>query len=208
MHLHATCVKLEPYLCINQLGQDVMQDSSTTTEQTTAWDSGAVSEFYTGDTDILVVDRQPLDNLGAIVEAGRIHEFVAPVNRETAGFEVRGGLSELKLKSPELAADLINLVNSFLDQFDLKEAKLRIEMTRSQSCPKFHCDNLDVRLVTTYFGPTTQYQRAGDSTIHSASLGGLVFLKGHKNPSCRDTVHHRSPEVPSGERRLCVAIDY
>ena len=44
--------------------------------------------------------------------------------------------------------------------------------------------------------------------FHAARLGGLVFLKGHGHPNHRDTVHHRSPDVPVGEKRLCVAIDY
>jgi len=177
--------------------------NSPATDQTTAWNTEAVSEFVTGDADVLVLDRQPLDKLAPVIEAARVHEFTAPVSRETAGFEVRGGLRELRLKSPELTADLISLVNTFLDQFDLKEARLRIEITRSQSCPKFHCDNVNVRVVTTFVGPTTEYQHAGESTVHSVSLGGLVFLTNY-----RDSVHHRSPEVSADERRLCVAIDY
>lgn len=183
--------------------------SSTTKEQMTAWDTAAVSEFVVaGDTDALVLDRQPLEGLDAAVAAGRIGEYLAPVDRLRVGFEVRCGLRELRLKSRELSGDLIHLVDTFLDQFDLEEARLRIEITRTQSCPKFHCDNLNVRLVTTYLGPTTEYQYAGENKTHIASLGGLVFLKGHKHPTFGDTVHHRSPEVPAGERRLCVAIDY
>ena len=103
---------------------------------------------------------------------------------------------------------VIDLVTAFLDQFDLQQARLRIEITRTQSCPKFHSDNVHIRLVTTYLGPTTEYQYAGTNEIHTAPLGGLVFLKGHGHPNHRDTVHHRSPEVPVGEKRLCVAIDY
>ncbi len=186
----------------------MMQNSSATTEQITAWDKGAVSEFATGQADVLVLNREPLENLGPIVETGRVHEFVAPVSRQTVGFEVRSGLGELRMKSPELTTDIISLASSFLDQFGLQEARLRIELTRTQSCPKFHCDNVHVRLVTTYVGPGTEYQYSGDTQIHSVSPGGLIFLKGHKNAGCRDTVHHRSPEVSADQRRLCVAIDF
>ena len=186
-----------------------MQSPSTTKEQITAWDTVAVTEFAASKgTDVLVLDRRPLDGLGAAVESARIHEYFAPVRRERIGFEVRSGLRELRLTSPELSEDLIKMANTFLDQFDLEEARLRIEITRTQSCPKFHSDNVNVRLVTTYLGPTTEYQYAGDSATHIAPLGGLVFLKGHKHPTFGDTVHHRSPEVPAGQRRLCVAIDY
>ena len=173
----------------------------------TGWDNRTVSDFSKGDLDILILERPLLDDLSAAVEAGRVHEFLAPVCRDKVGFEVRGGLAELRIKSRYLASDLIDLVTAFLDQFDLQQARLRIEITRTQSCPKFHSDNVHMRLVTTYLGPTTEYQYAGTNEIHTAPLGGLVFLKGHCHPNHRDTVHHRSPEVPVGEKRLCVAID-
>lgn len=181
---------------------------SASTQPTTAWDKGAVTEFADGEADILVLRRHALDDLASAVQAGRVHEYLAPVCRQNVGFEVRSGLGELRLKSSELETDLISLVTSFLNQFDLEEARLRIEITQTQSCPKFHCDHVHVRLVTTYFGPTTEYQFAGESTAYVAPLGGLVFLKGHRYPTHRDSVHHRSPKVPAGEKRLCVAIDY
>lgn len=181
---------------------------STTTEPIIGWDSGAIAAFAAGGSDILVLARSPLADLGPAVHGGRVHEYFAPVQRQNVAFEVRAGLGELRLESHALAADLISLVNSFLDQFSLRQARLRVEITQSQSCPKFHCDNVHVRLVTTYVGPTTEYQRAGEATTHAAPLHGLVFLKGHKHPSHRDSIHHRSPEIPAGEKRLCVAIDY
>ena len=178
-------------------------------EKASAWDKESVSKFYDGHDDILVLDRSTLIALDpAVVAAGRIHEFQAPVDRQRAGFEVRSGLKEGRLNSSERSTDIIRVVNAFLDQFELPEAKLRIELTQTQSCPKFHSDNLDVRLVTTYFGPTTEFQQVGENTVRIAPLGGLVFLKGRQHPAFRDTVHHRSPEVPAGQRRLCVAIDY
>ena len=185
-----------------------MQNLSTTTDKTTAWDHVAVADFAAGNADILVLERAPIDNLEAAIEASRIHEYRAPIHRENIGFEVRSGLAELRLKSPELATDLIGVATSFLDQFNLEEANLRIEVTQSQPCPKFHCDNVHIRLVTTYFGSTTEYQNAGDNTVHVAPLSGLVFLKGHRHPTCNDTVHHRSPEMRDGERRMCLVIDY
>lgn len=180
----------------------------TTANLITAWDDESIKSFAEGDDDVFVFTRTPLEGLGEAVLAGRVHEYIAPVRRDRVGFEVRGGLGELRLKSRELADDLITLVQSFLDQFDLPEARLRIEITRSQSCPKFHSDNVHVRLVTTYVGPTTEYQKAGDDTTLVAPLGGLVFLKGHRHPTHRDAVHHRSPVVPNDVKRLCVAIDY
>ncbi|MEM8679255.1 MAG: DUF1826 domain-containing protein [Planctomycetota bacterium] len=181
----------------------------TTTAPITAWDTEVVTEFATtANDDILVLARDPRVSLGPAVEAARVHEYLVPVDRDNVAFEVRAGLGELRINSFELANDLIDLVNSFLDQFGLQQARLRVEVTRSQSCPKFHCDNVHVRLVTTYVGPTTEYQYAGESATHVAPLFGLVFLKGHRHPNHQDRVHHRSPEVPLGEKRLCVAIDF
>lgn len=184
-----------------------MQDAPAT-KKTAAWDTSVVSDFAKGHADILVLNRQSMDNLGPIVDAGRVHEYQAPVSKEKAGYEIRGGLRELCLKSRELEADLIGLVHSFLDQFELEQAKLRIEIVRTRSCPKFHCDNVNVRMVTTYVGPCTEYQFSGETKIHTAPVGGLVFLKGHQNPTCQDTVHHRSPDVSPDQRRLFVAIDF
>ena len=181
---------------------------STTKQPITIWDSEVVSTFATGGDDILALSRNPLMSLGPAVQAGRVQEYLTPFRRENAGFEVRSGLGELRIKSPELAEDLCSLMLAFLDQFDLEEARMRVEITQTQSCPKFHCDYVHVRLVSTYLGPTTEYQHAGESATHVAPLGGLVFLKGHRNPTHQNSVHHRSPEVPVGDKRLCVAIDY
>lgn len=181
---------------------------SATTEPVAAWDAEAVSEFAAGGADILVLKRHQLDHLGPAVQAGRIHEYLAPVRPQKVAREIRAGLGEFRIRSPALASDLINLATSFLAQFDLPEARLRVEITRSQACPKFHSDNIHVRLVTTYVGPTTEYQYAGESVTHVAPLHGLVFLKGSRHPTYQDTVLHRSPEVPAGVKRLCVAIDY
>lgn len=43
--------------------------------------------------------------------------------------------------------------------------------------------------------------------IQRAKQGSLVFLKGHRHPTHRDSVHHRSPAIPHGGRRLCLVLD-
>ena len=102
----------------------------------------------------------------------------------------------------------IALSRDFLAQFGVEEASLRVEVVDKQACPKFHCDNVRVRLVTTYHGPATEYVRADEpDLVRSAPLFALVFLKGHQHPNHADAVHHRSPGVPPGEKRLCVILD-
>ena len=173
-----------------------------------SWDSDVVAEFANGDDDILVVARRPVARVHDVVDAGRMHEYWAMVGRDNVARELRFGMKELRLRSNELAADIADLVTSFLDQFDIEHAKIRLEITRTQSCPNFHCDNEHVRLVTTYTGPTTEYQHAGENTILTAPLYGLVFLKGRRHPTHSNSVYHRSPNVPDGEKRLFLAIDY
>jgi hypothetical protein len=173
-----------------------------------AWDREQVQAFDAGKEDILVLARSLLEGIATAVSAGAVAEFRATFRQRNAPKLVGEGLQALRIDSPALAADITELARSFLDQFGIRKANLRIEMVRTQSCPKFHCDNVRVRLVTTYLGPTTEYQHAGDETVHAAPLYALVFLKGHKHPTHQDGVRHRSPEVPVGEKRLCVVIDY
>jgi hypothetical protein len=110
---------------------------------------------------------------------------------------------------PDLADDIAGLAESFLGYFGIGAANLRVEVVDRTSCPKFHCDTLNVRMITTYTGPTTQYIfRDNPDQIHDAPLGALVFLKGHTHPQFKDKVHHRSPPVSSGQKRLCVVLDY
>jgi len=187
--------------------QSFVAQPTSGTDQS-AWDSKTVAEFTEGPADILVLRRNAPSDFAEEVQAARVHEYLAPITREKAGFEIRAGLGELRLKSAALEEDLTKLVNAFLDQFELEKARLRIEITQTQSCPKFHSDHVNVRLVTTYLGQTTEYQFSGESSAYVAPLGGLVFLKGKNHPTHSDSVHHRSPEVPIGQKRLCVAIDY
>lgn len=189
------------------LGRTTLMPSATT-DSTSVWDSTAVSAFAKGNDDVLIVERRPLAGLEAAVQSARVHECYVAIKRENAASEVRAALREIRIKSSELEEDMIKVVNSFFDQFHVAKANLRVEILLTQPCPNFHCDNVHVRLVTTYFGPTTEYQYAGEGTTRSAPLCGFVFLKGHRHPTHRDTVHHRSPEICDGDKRLCMAIDY
>ncbi len=174
----------------------------------TAWLPESVAAFAFGGDDILVLDRVPPQIDVVEILAGRIHEYRASVTRNTVDEHVACGLAELGIECSVLKRDIAELAQSFLVQFQLRTLRLRIEIANIQSCPKFHCDNVNIRLVTTYYGPTTEYQFVGDQLVHTAPLYGLVFLKGHKHQTHRDLVLHRSPEVPAGTKRLCVVIDF
>lgn len=173
-----------------------------------AWDGAEVAAFDLGREDILVVQRPPLLGIADAVATARVHGNKSVVTPASAKARAAESLDALRIECPVLAEDIAALSRSFLAQFGVEEASLRVEVVDKQSCPKFHCDNVRVRLVTTYHGPTTEYVRAdAPDLVRAAPLFALVFLKGHQHPNHADAVHHRSPGVPPGGRRLCVILD-
>lgn len=172
-----------------------------------AWDRAALLELKTGVQDIGVVDRASFPQPTEAIQQSPVTDFRARIARTTAAGKVATGLRQLRLIDAELQADIVRIALTFLEDFERRMANLRIEVVDTQACPKFHCDNVYVRLVTTYVGPATEYQFVGESAIQRAKPGSLVFLKGHQHPTHRDSVHHRSPAIPHGARRLCVVLD-
>lgn len=174
----------------------------------TAWEREVVATFDRGRQDILIVERPPVQGISEVLATARLQSWRSMVTAASADERVAAALDALRITSPVLAEDIVALSRSFLAQFGVDEASLRVEVVNKQSCPKFHCDNVRVRLVTTYHGPTTEYVHAADSqTIRAAPLFALVFLKGCQHPGHANSVHHRSPEVPPGSKRLCVILD-
>jgi len=172
-----------------------------------AWDMAELIELKTGPQDICVLDRQGFPQPTEAIGQASVTDFRTRIARTTAAGKVAAGLRHLRLVDAELQADIVRIAVSFLQAFERRTANLRLEIVDTQSCPKFHCDNVYVRLVTTYVGPATEYQFVGEPAIHRAGQGSLVFLKGHQHPTHRDSVHHRSPAIPAGGRRLCVVLD-
>ncbi len=182
----------------------------TSTQQRTvalAWDMAELLELKTGPQDILVLDRKSFPRTSEAIQQSPVTDFRTRIARTTAASKVAAALRQLRLVDAELQEDIEQIALTFLQAFELRTANLRIEIVDTQSCPKFHCDNVYVRLVTTYVGPATEYQMVGESAIQRAKQGSLVFLKGHRHPTHRDSVHHRSPAIPHGGRRLCLVLD-
>ena len=176
--------------------------------QVTAWDSETLSSFDKSRKDILVIDRPPIPGLPSAMRAARVLNQRARVMASEVGPFVAEAVTYLHIDCPALIDDITELTRSFLAQFKLSTASLRIEVVTVASCPKFHCDNLLIRLVTTYHGPATEFIHVDrPDRIEQVRAGALVFLKGRAHPSHADEVHHRSPVVPYGEKRLCVVLD-
>jgi len=185
-----------------------MMPMMSTESLVTLWPQPTISLFDQWNEDILVVARPPIPDVAVAMVAARVHDWRAVVCGADVETHVSEAMADLNLKCPSVAADIVAVTRSFLVQFGEAEASLRIEVVDRASCPKFHCDNVRIRFVTTYHGPGTEYVHANNpSDIRQATTGAMVFLKGHKHPKHKDTVHHRSPAVTVGQKRLCVVLD-
>ena len=174
----------------------------------TAWDRHAVAAFDRSADDILVVERPPIRGLASAVASARVHDYRSVVTPGDADARAAESLAAIRLDCPALAADIAGLARSFLTHFGVTEASLRVELVDKTSCPKFHCDNVHVRLVATYHGPGTEYVFVSEpEVVRAAPTSALVFLKGHRHPAHADAVLHRSPPVPPEEKRLCAVLD-
>ena len=173
------------------------------------WNVEDVRDFDESESDILLLETPTLNSIAQIIADAQLGEGRSPMSKNQAGEFIRRVLSKLNLDHAELTEDMTATFQNFLQQFRLKEANLLIECTNRRNCPLFHCDNLHVRMVKTYFGPTTEYiHDAAPEVICTAPIGAMVFLKGRRHRNHADSVHHRSPEIPAGSKRLCLIIDF
>ncbi len=133
--------------------------------------------------------------------------------------------------SPErdaLAGDLAALVARFTALCGVKRPHAHLEVLEDDGCRRFHCDYVGLRLLTTYFGPGTEWlpddavvrealapsevspgeangaivrDRAG---IRRARPGDVLVLKGESWPgnAGRGAVHRSPPVAATGSRRL------
>lgn len=132
-----------------------------------------------------------------------------------------------------LAADLAFLTALCVDLLDCDRVGLRVEITDSATCPRFHVDRTGLRLLCTYRGPGTEWLadedadrsrlgagadgrpdacsgllRAG-ARIHTVPPRAVALLKGSAWPGNADRgAIHRSPAVPRGTGpRVLAALD-
>jgi hypothetical protein len=133
----------------------------------------------------------------------------------------------------ELSENIAELVDMFCCLFELKRAGLRLATLDRAMCPRFHVDKIPCRLVTTFQGIATEWlphqvvnrEKLGagnngkpDSTsgvyksphdIQRISSGDVALLKGELWQGNEGAgLVHRSPEVPAGQPRLLLTLDF
>lgn len=162
----------------------------------------------------------------------RIHERVCPLVLEERRQPLRDAtLADLLAQDPftkraegpvgnlrtqladlprDLVDDVIDLATRFAEMMNVDAVRVRIERVDSNACKKVHADYTDVRLITTYAGPGTDYAPIGDEgcCLERVPTAWVGLFKGRTYAQDHDPCLHRSPPIEgSGEKRLMVVID-
>lgn len=193
------------------------------------------TDIYRGDTNIVIWQRELSATLktsvAAFVESNENFQAsmtLTPEDALSSVSDILGDTAEL-----ELSENIAELVDMFCCLFELKRAGLRLATLDRAMCPRFHVDKIPCRLVTTFQGIATEWlphqvvnrEKLGagnngkpDSTsgvyksshdIQRISSGDVALLKGELWQGNEGAgLVHRSPEVPAGQRRLLLTLDF
>jgi|TARA_B110001452_G_scaffold165437_1_gene138100 hypothetical protein len=194
-----------------------------------------LTEIYREDTNIVVWQRQLSETLknsvDAFVGSNPTFQTSMTLTPQRALSSVRDALGDSY--QDELSENIAELVDMFCCLFELKRAGLRLATLDRAMCPRFHFDKIPCRLVTTFQGIATEWlphqvvnrEKLGvgnngkpDSTsgvyksthdIQRISSGDIALLKGELWQGNEGAgLVHRSPEVPAGQRRLLLTLDF
>lgn len=156
---------------------------------------------------ILVEPRDPA-GLKAIAEPLALS---APFERRGQG-PVDDAVEALGDVPAELRDDIRDLATRFAALMEVPAVRIRLEAINTNACRKVHADYTDLRLITTYWGPGTDYVPDGlepvDTNLVRLPEGDIALFKGRLFGQGHAPCFHRSPPVgDTGERRLVLVID-
>lgn len=117
-------------------------------------------------------------------------------------------------------ADVAWLVAAYTCLVGARRVGLRLRVLNAPMCPRFHVDNVPLRLLTTYAGPGSEWLREPESPrgeLHTAQMpvdniqqlqvGEVAVLKGEKWQGNEGAgLVHRSPSGQQG--RLLLSLDW
>lgn len=117
-------------------------------------------------------------------------------------------------------ADVKWLVSAYTCLLGARRVGLRLRVLQGAMCPRFHVDNVPLRLLTTYVGPGSEWLEEGVvervglhlaaapvDNIRSLKPGEVAVLKGEKWLGNEGAgLIHRSPA--SEQRRLLLSLDW
>lgn len=125
-----------------------------------------------------------------------------------------------------LAEDIVGRAQTYGALFGHAQGRVQLHIVRHQHCPRFHVDNVGVRLICTWAGPATQWlpERSLDrATLRTCASGAVPARPGHTfetlarfdvalmkgcawKGNARFGLVHRSPMVTT-QPRLVLTID-
>lgn len=107
-------------------------------------------------------------------------------------------------------ADVSWLIGAFACLVDARRVGLRLRVLDGAMCPRFHVDHVPLRLICTYAGPGSEWLATPDALqVNRLARGDVALLKGEKWLGNEGAgLVHRSPQLPEGQRRLMLTLDW
>ncbi|MBN08641.1 MAG: hypothetical protein CMM45_12515 [Rhodospirillaceae bacterium] len=118
-----------------------------------------------------------------------------------------------------LVNDISELVHAFSIITESELVDVRLEHIDHDSCWRFHTDVVDLRLLTTYLGPGTEWvspvhaenaiidQKKYSGPLEQLKLAEVAVFKGKKASKTNGIVHRSPPIEDSGASRLLLCLN-
>jgi hypothetical protein len=135
----------------------------------------------------------------------------APFGRRSAG-TIEQALAEYADLAPILRQDIGQLAHRFASLMATSRIRIRLEAITGNACKKVHADYTDLRLITTYAGPGSEYvpfgRPAEEAHLQQIATGHIGLFKGKLFAADHTPCFHRSPRIEgTGKARLVLVID-
>ena len=156
----------------------------------------------------LVIEPRDLAGLAGFAR-GLASKAPFELGAEGTAIAAAAGLGALPLP---LRDDIRQLATRFAALMAVPTVRLRLEGIVGNACRKIHSDNVDVRLITTYAGPGTDYIPLGaepdEANLRRIPTGSLALFKGRAFNRAHAVCLHRSPPAADmAVTRLVLVID-
>jgi hypothetical protein len=159
--------------------------------------------IFRTDTPIAILER------GCAVAEQAVQSLLvnAPFARQGEG-SVLKAVRQLGRLPDTLSRDIEGLAVRFGRMMGSNTVRIRLEGVTTDACRKLHTDYTDVRLITTYAGPGTEYRTTDDGELQRVPTTAIALVKGRLFPGGHPPCWHRSPPLnDTGERRIVLVID-
>ena len=156
----------------------------------------------------LIIEERAVPISGASINI--LMEY-APFSRRAEG-TLAEVLASLAALPDDVVDDISKLGARFMKLMQIGELRVRIEGVTSNACKKLHADYTDLRLITTYEGPGTDYADHADCDadcgLERLPTGAIGLFKGKLFGAGHTPCLHRSPPIEgSGQERIVLVID-